>query len=426
MIYYYIYVTFKEHLIRNIGLNIIILFIGISIGLGVNINNIQVPSIELKTRNLKEDVKEKFLLSTTKQSTKTIKKEIPTKENLKVTTFQIQDSVKNKKSSKTNDRVVLIDDFNSLLNQKKYKSALLIYANNANNDTIYKYQKALFSYIKSKVLQKNSEVKKLIQSFLKLEYDNPTALYHLSTIYFNEYEYKKSILLLYKIKDVYVKEQLKKDISKKLNQYITSYLKYLDHQKNSQQKIDFLLFLSDKEPENEKYQYLLAKLYLDLKYYEKSKYIFESIGTDYLYRNKIVEFLALINKKITLQEKFNKKIFLQKKGTHFFVHAMINNTTKVKLLIDTGASLTLIDTKILASLDINDFENINLNTANGTVLAKLTKVDNFAIDNFDFDNFEISISSLNSDFDGLLGMNYLKNFDFYIDQDDAILYLNPL
>ncbi|MGK0256218.1 MAG: clan AA aspartic protease (TIGR02281 family), partial [Arcobacteraceae bacterium] len=173
--------------------------------------------------------------------------------------------------------------------------------------------------------------------------------------------------------------------------------------------------------------YTLAKLYFDLKHYEKAKYLFEEIYYDSLYQNSASQYIETINKKIQIQDKYKQKIPLQRQGTHFFINAIINDNIKVKLLIDTGASITLINDLLIKdlNLDLTTLKTIKLNTANGVVTAYSTKVQKFSINNLSFDNFQITISKLNKKLDGLLGMNYLKHFDFYIDQDDAILYLNP-
>ena len=368
---------------------------------------------------LKNNINETIISNKETKSLSNISKEIK-KQN--------KDKLREKVNEKAdqNKKVVLLDSFKILLTQQKYKDALSLYVNQANNDTITKYNKSLFSHIKKEVSNKNFAVKKLINLFLQIEYEHPLTLYYLSKIQYQEQEFETSIMTLLKIKEVYVNDKLSQAILKELTQNVNSYLSLLDKQKDVKNKLTFLLTLLEKDPSNAQYKYVLAKLYFDLKYYEKAKDMFEEISSNELYQNKILAYLNTINKKIKIREKFTQKIFLDKKGTHFFIEAKINDSIKVKLLIDTGASLTLIDNKVFEELDLSKLKTVNLNTANGTVRANITNVDSFSINDLSFSNFEISISSLNTDFDGLLGMNYLMNFDFYIDQDDAILYLNPL
>lgn len=398
---------------KNLISTFFILLIGIGIGLGINIYTIQVPKVPIIS-----EIEQKY----------TIPKQIVKKQIVVNNKIISQNKIKNKKikTKQKKENIDSIEQFKTLLLRHKYKMALSLYENKSNNDNLEKYHKILFIFIEKEVSKKNLKVEGLINDFLNLEYDNPYALYYLSKIRYIKKDYEKSILLLFKITETYTNETLKQLVIKELNENIFAYLDILDKEKELQKMQSFLLILQEKEPENYKYKYALAKLYFDLKYYEKAKYLFEEIASNELYENNILEYIKTINKKLKIKEKFTQKINLEKRDTHFFINALINETIQVKLLIDTGASLTLIDENIFKEVELNSLESINLNTANGVVQAKVTNVESFSINDFKFNDFKISISSLNSDFDGLLGMNYLKNFDFYIDQEEAVLYLNPI
>ena len=399
---------------NNILLNVFIFLIGIAIGFGIqtfNTSIIQQP--------IKEDKK------TIHSNTKTLKIK---KETIKpLNTQKIQTNIPNKKSvTKEKKEITSIEKFKQLLLNHEYENALMLYEQKSNNDTLLQYDKILFNFIEQELLKNNLKIKKLIESFLQIYYENPQALYYLNVLMYKQKEYKQSIDILYKIKDLYISKETKNKIKKELETNISLYLTALNKLNDTQKTFDFLVYLIDKEPQNTLYKYTLAKLYFNLKHYEKSKNLFEEIYYDGLYQNSIAKYIESINKKIKIRAKFKQKIPLQREGNHFYINATINENIKVKLLIDTGATITLINAHLFKNLDLTTFKTINLSTANGIVKAYITKVEKFSINNLSFDNFEISISKLNKELDGLLGMNYLKNFDFYIDQDDSILYLNPL
>ena len=399
---------------NNILLTIFVFALGIGIGFGINHYTSEMESHTEDKKELQTQIKE--------IEKKSVIQNIETK-------MSDKKNVQNVLSEKEKIlKVNPLEEFKSLLSSQQYQSAILFYENKSNNNNKQKYDKILFSFIKEEISRNNLGIQKLLNFFLKIYYEDPHALYYLNIIMYKQNEYEKSIDILYKIKNQYTSKIVEDIVLKELETNISSYLTILSKKNNAQKQFDFLEYLIDKEPQNNQYKYTLAKLYLYLKNYEKAKYLLEEIYYDSLYQNSASQYIDAINKKMKIVEKFKQKIPLQRQGTHFYINAIINKNIKVKLLIDTGASLTLINDLLIQdlNLDLSSLKTIHLNTANGLVKAYSAKVESFSINNLSFNNFEISISKLNKELDGLLGMNYLKHFDFYIDQDDAILYLNPL
>jgi len=65
------------------------------------------------------------------------------------------------------------------------------------------------------------------------------------------------------------------------------------------------------------------------------------------------------------------------------------------------------------------------NTANGPVRASIYTLDSLSVGDWQVNNLEIGVLDLGSrpDMNGLLGMNFLSHFQFFIDQDKALLRL---
>jgi len=111
-------------------------------------------------------------------------------------------------------------------------------------------------------------------------------------------------------------------------------------------------------------------------------------------------------------------------GSHFTIDVIINDTP-LTLLLDTGATLTLInEEKLPSSLTlIND--NVTLKTAGGEVSAQLIMAENFRVGEIDLKNFKVTSSSYSQEnADGLLGMNFFQKFKFKIDQKKKVLFLS--
>ena len=118
---------------------------------------------------------------------------------------------------------------------------------------------------------------------------------------------------------------------------------------------------------------------------------------------------------------------LTRKGSHFLVDAALNHSD-VRLLIDTGASLTVLDITAAQQLGLNDsdvIQRMQMNTANGVTEALLYRIDSMALGVFAVSPIDIAVvEELEiSGASGLLGMNFLEHFEFRIDQSEAQLFL---
>ena len=106
---------------------------------------------------------------------------------------------------------------------------------------------------------------------------------------------------------------------------------------------------------------------------------------------------------------------------------------KTELLIDTGASITALTQTIFAQIPAlakTFLRYVNVKTANGMVRTELYLVEEVRLGEQVFNDVEVLVLPENvsdSDaFNGLLGMNMLAQFTFFIDQDNALLELSKL
>lgn len=123
-----------------------------------------------------------------------------------------------------------------------------------------------------------------------------------------------------------------------------------------------------------------------------------------------------------------QNIPLNRQGEHFIVQAQINDTFNVSLMLDTGASISLLSETAFNALsqysDVVYVKDLTLNTAGGQVTASIYQVAEFAIQGYIVNNFSFAVSPYVSEKnDGLLGMNFLRAFDFHIDQKNSVLVL---
>ena len=131
------------------------------------------------------------------------------------------------------------------------------------------------------------------------------------------------------------------------------------------------------------------------------------------------------------EAELNKEgIPLIRSGSQFLVEVQIGKIDLV-LLIDTGASYTSLSQSAIARLSdetnvlSGELKKIKVNTANGTTVARVFSVSSFMLAKrqaHDLSVLEVNMGE-HTRSDGLLGMNFLGQYHFNIDQDNALLFL---
>jgi clan AA aspartic protease (TIGR02281 family) len=119
---------------------------------------------------------------------------------------------------------------------------------------------------------------------------------------------------------------------------------------------------------------------------------------------------------------------LRRRGSHFLVDARLGSQS-ARLLIDTGASLTMLTPTMLQrrAHAVQETGRTGIfNTANGRVRAPIYRLDALSVGDWQVSDLEVGVLDLGDPgIDGLLGMNFLRHFRFFIDQDAAQLRLSP-
>lgn len=121
-------------------------------------------------------------------------------------------------------------------------------------------------------------------------------------------------------------------------------------------------------------------------------------------------------------------IALHRRGNHFIVDASPGHNRNIQLLIDTGASLTMLNSDVFKRLGIQYTDSGKtgvFSTANGPVRAPIYILDFLAVGDWQVNQLKVGVLSGlgDSNIDGLLGMNFLRHFQFFIDQNEAVLRL---
>ncbi|NOZ90224.1 MAG: hypothetical protein GXO60_02940 [Epsilonproteobacteria bacterium] len=360
-------------------------------------------------------------------STPIEKKEIQ-KENNKTTTQKIvhisskppQKSIEPKKvkiekrnSNESNNSNSIFFQFKQLLYTDNFSDAMALYME-ANEKQLKEYKTILKSYFSNSLESEPDKTIEEILMYIDIEPESDDIKLYLSEIYIKQKEFKKAIDILFELKNA----QESKAIEEKLNLAIQEYIQYLKNSKSYSKLVEFLNDIIERLPDNnENYIIQLAQIYSDLNQYQEAKELLEEIDEDSIYYTKVQ---TTINK-MELNS-YQYIIPLVKIGSHYAVNVTVNDIPLV-LLLDTGATYTFIDDSVI-SADIG--KEVLLSTAGGDIVANFAKVDSLKIGELELKDFTITLASFSQkNGDGLLGMNFFKQFNFKINQDKNILYLNP-
>ncbi|MDD5166873.1 MAG: retropepsin-like aspartic protease, partial [Candidatus Omnitrophica bacterium] len=136
-----------------------------------------------------------------------------------------------------------------------------------------------------------------------------------------------------------------------------------------------------------------------------------------------------------IKEHEPKQVSMDKASGHVIVEALLNNKVKASLILDTGSSFIVLSSNIAKQLeiDVNDkaTKDVQLVLADGRkVEAKYVILDSVRVQESEIEKIGVAIlPEKESDAvskDGLLGMSFLKNFNFKIDQKNSKLILEKL
>ena len=122
---------------------------------------------------------------------------------------------------------------------------------------------------------------------------------------------------------------------------------------------------------------------------------------------------------------------LEKIGGSFVVQVNLNNERTAHLIVDTGASMTVLSTNIgidLGILGTTDNELLTVNTAGGSVQVNMNYLSSLTVGNAQAHNVAVAIHDLPDipeQIEGLLGMSFLKHFLITLDAEHARLILRP-
>lgn len=188
--------------------------------------------------------------------------------------------------------------------------------------------------------------------------------------------------------------------------------------------------LISRSVDSENYHRRLAALYFDLGRNLESLEVLDHLANNFSGWSQQDEQLYQANTLAVVSDSV-EAIPLRRAGEHYIVNVRMNNRINVPMLLDTGASISGLDRQFVRSQGFHPSgQTVRLSTAGGRVEADLVRLASVAFGdnqlvNLDVASIDLNTSASGSGYQGLLGMDVLGRFKFYLDQRQAILYLRP-
>ena len=314
-----------------------------------------------------------------------------------------------------------------LLANRHYDEAVELYSflyNELNETDSAPYREMIFSFAQELGEQeKHSEATVLLQEYLSIFYQDLSALrmlannQHILKRYLDEIETLFAALeIAYLVQDI---DSLKAE----LDDAIAAQAVTLSNDPNA--VLAFYKSLTERKPEYEALQLGLSRAFLRTGEKEQAIAILKALPQESEHKHEINELLVSVQ-----QNRFSDTTAapMQRLGDAFSVRVIINGILPVTLLIDTGATLTIIHPDVLQLAGINlkqSKKNIQLKTVNGIIKVPVFELRSLALGDQLVNDIEVGGVAMSGvgGVNGLLGMNFLNRFKFTLDQQQQLLLL---
>ncbi len=217
-------------------------------------------------------------------------------------------------------------------------------------------------------------------------------------------------------------------LRRRLQQAVSEQGRWLERKGRPAAAISFYKTLVERDPIEPSYRIALARLYLNKRDPRQALDHLESLDKVYAgdQQNSIVKMRERARRMLNQDQAQRTSVPLLTRGHGSAVRALINGTHTVTLLIDTGATLVALRPDVAQRIGLpTTHNNVLFHTANGSVRASIVRIRELKVGAHAVNELSAGVLPIsNAQYDGLLGMNYLSQFRFQIDQQRRVLLLN--
>ena len=241
----------------------------------------------------------------------------------------------------------------------------------------------------------------------------------LSTLYANQGHWLQAISEIKRVQENVETEAEEDALVSRLHQLSKSYIRMLQKDQKHARIRSFLENMMTAEDDNAFYRYQLALHYDQEDKLDEVKELLEGLSEDEEYGVASQKYLDKLTEK---EKKYDYAIPLTRYGDHFIITLSLDGVD-FRLMLDTGATYIFLDENKATMFEVLR-DDVLLQTAGGDIQAKLCTVSLLEVGRLKLSNIQVTVSAFTQEgIDGLLGMNFFKQFTFFVDQERNILYL---
>ncbi len=253
------------------------------------------------------------------------------------------------------------------------------------------------------------------------------ALSYLAKVQNTLAQYSKEIETLYQAIYLEHREQQRQELRQRLDNAVTTQAIAIKSRQGNHAVVAFYEALNQREPNHSLYIVKLAEAYLITDRYQEALHILSNSALDEKWQIAGSHLRATAEKLRDSQDNNPLTIPLIPYGNGFAVNAIVDGRYSIRLLIDTGATMTVIRPSLTELINTPTPQRSTVfQTANGSVRASIIKLDSLSLGDAEVKNLEVAVMPLPElgKFDGLLGMNYLRHYRFTLSQKERLLRLS--
>jgi len=286
--------------------------------------------------------------------------------------------------------------------------------------------------------QQHAAAQQLLKSFLILAYRDVDARILLAAAYLADKRYRSAIDQYYEAKGHAYQFETIEHLNDLIRAAVANEVTVLSRNKHYSGLLELYRYLTQLEPDYAPYFIGLAKAQLALNDTDSARRSLQLVTQDAdvgpTAQTMLEELQPVPPREATASSSSEPSqvsgVALHRQGQHFLVDSKLGAAETIRLLIDTGASMTIVTPEVIekyaGSLRRTGRTRL-FNTANGPVRAPIFILGALTVGDWRVRNLEVGVLEMGGRkaFDGLLGMNFLKEFQFFIDQNEGVLRLSP-
>jgi len=320
--------------------------------------------------------------------------------------------------------------FEEMLIKGQYQHAIQLFNSQDNPLSREQYRTTLIQFLNTLLRVKDYlHADQILSAYLHEEYRDVDVLLLRARLDWLQGHHRQAIETLYDAKSYEYRTPQIALITERIRKIVADYDRQLQNTDEQQNRLALYEYLVQVEPDHSPYFIALARTQLIQNRLNEARQSLFLVQSDPRVSDEARQLLNQIEDTVAFSQANPIAIPLIRQGEHFLIDARINDRVAVRLLIDTGASMTVLRDDILLAAGIFKPARPSLqlfSTANGLVEGAVYRLDNLSIGDQNVANIEVAalgLASLHSA-DGLLGMNFLKHFKFFIDQNKPELRLS--